>query len=494
MKGNEIRRLDVRARVRLPIEVFYNNNNRTIEKDAMLSELSLSGVFLKPLPHMSQSDLLSLKIRLPMNNDEIIVAGEKVRQSDKGVAVRFLFLDKNIQGKLWQYIKKYTLMNSDKCPYCNHIHAPGEVYCRNCNGLLSFQDNQYLDKHIRQTLNKRCISRVKMLNCEQAQRVMDFIDNDLLKGRNIIGREELIGISESIQKVHSLVSKVAPTDMSVLILGESGTGKELTAKMIHQQSTRWNKPFIAFNCAAIPEGLLEAELFGYEKGSFTGAYTSRKGKIEIANEGTIFLDEIGDMPMNLQSKILRLLQERSIERLGSSKNKNINVRFIAATNIDINTAIQEGRFRRDLYFRLDEFTIVLPPVRERNNDSLMLATYFLNKFSKKMGKKILFTKEAKEVIKSYHWPGNVREIMNKIKRSIAITDNEFITPQELNLSQYVNEPTLPFIKSIAKERHAVEKQKLIEALNSCDNNISRTAKILQVSRPTIYKLMRKYFI
>jgi len=279
--------------------------------------------------------------------------------------------------------------------------------------------------------------------------------------------------------------------MIALILGESGTGKELTARMIHTLSTRNNKPFIAFNCAAIPEGLLESELFGYERGSFTGAYSSRKGKIEMAEGGTIFLDEIGDMSPHLQSKILRFLEEKVIDRIGSMTRKNVNVRFIAATNIDMNAAIQTGRFRRDLYYRLDEFTITLPPVRERGDDSLVLATHFLNKFSREMGMRKAFTNEAKQAIKNYHWPGNVREIINKVRRSIAMTDSNLITPKELNLSPDTNIFTTMSIKDV---KSTIEKQKLIEVLTICNNNNTKTAKLLGVSRPTVYKLKEKYCV
>ena len=205
--------------------------------------------------------------------------------------------------------------------------------------------------------------------------------------------EEFVGTSPAMLQVFSRIRKVAKTDLSVLILGESGTGKELTALAIHERSPRKAKPFVTINCAAIPENLLEAELFGYEKGSFTGAYTSRKGKMESAEGGTIFLDEIGEMPMSLQAKLLRFLQDRVVERIGSTSGRRVNIRVIAATNCDLNCAQDEGRFRSDLYFRLDEFAIGLPPLRERGEDVVVLARYFLTKFAREMGLTKVFTKK-----------------------------------------------------------------------------------------------------
>ncbi len=281
--------------------------------------------------------------------------------------------------------------------------------------------------------------------------------------------------------------------LSVLILGESGTGKELTALAIHERSTRKSRPFVTINCAAIPENLLEAELFGHEKGSFTGAYATKKGKMESADGGTVFLDEIGEMPMSLQAKLLRFLQDRIVERVGSTSGKKVNVRVIAATNCDLDLAIQEGRFRSDLYYRLDEFAIQLPPLRDRGEDVVVLAKFFLNRFSAEMGLTKAFTKKAIDAIEVYSWPGNVRELINKIRRAIVMSDGTTISVADLGLdgSKTIKSPGVVPLK---EEVNHVEAQKVREILQLCSNNISKAAKLLKVSRPSLYSRIKKYNI
>jgi transcriptional regulator with PAS, ATPase and Fis domain len=289
-----------------------------------------------------------------------------------------------------------------------------------------------------------------------------------------------------------MIRKVAPTDIPVLITGESGTGKELTSMAIHERSGRRNKPFVPINCAAIPENLLEAELFGHEKGSFTGAYNQKKGKFEYADGGTIFLDEIGELSLNLQSKLLRFLEDKIVEKIGSNEGKKVNVRLIAATNRDLKAAIAKGTFRTDLFYRLDVFNINLPPVRDRGEDKIILARYFLNKFSKEMNLMKTFSGEAIDAIKSYDWPGNVREIINKVRRAVVMSKESTITPHDLDLEV----PTLETetVTSLKEVRYSIEKQKLIEAMKHCNNNISKVARVLGISRPSVYSLRKKYNI
>jgi two-component system, NtrC family, response regulator len=307
--------------------------------------------------------------------------------------------------------------------------------------------------------------------------------------------EPLSGIIASCKKMQDLsrmIEKVAPTNATILLLGESGTGKEVIAKAIHGLSDRSDKPFIAVNCAAIPENLLESELFGYEKGAFTGAAQQTKGKIEFANKGTFFLDEIGDLPIALQAKLLRFLQERTIERIGGRQEIPVDVRILCATHQNLDDLIETGKFRRDLYYRISEITVSIPPLRAREGDSIIIATAFLKKFSILNNKKIKgFTKEAATAIENYSWPGNIRELENKIKRAVIMSDSTNICYDDLELEQHKAEP-MPF--NLKEVREAAETLAIQRALVYCDNNISNASKLLGVTRPTLYALFEKYGI
>jgi two-component system NtrC family response regulator len=295
---------------------------------------------------------------------------------------------------------------------------------------------------------------------------------------------EMLGASRSMQNVFAMVRKVATTDAAVLLLGESGTGKELVAKAIHQESGRSSRPFIAINCGAIPETLLEAELFGHEKGAFTGAHALRKGRIELAQQGTLFLDEIGELPLALQVKLLRFLQERQIERIGGRQPITIDTRVITATNRDLKHALTEGRFREDLYFRLAVVTITLPALRDRGEDILLLARMLLDRCAAGAAKPIKgFTAEAQRVIRSHSWPGNVRELENRVKRAVIMSDGPWISPQDLELK------TVGLTLHDARER--LERGLVEEALARHGGNITQVARDLGISRPTLYDLMEK---
>lgn len=307
--------------------------------------------------------------------------------------------------------------------------------------------------------------------------------------------QPLAGIIASCKKMQELsrkVEKIAPTNVTALLLGESGTGKEVLAKAIHGLSDRKDKPFITVNCAAIPENLLESELFGYEKGAFTGASQQTKGKIEYAHKGTFFLDEIGDLPFSLQSKLLRFLQERIIERIGGRREIPIDVRIICATHQNLQTLINEGRFRLDLYYRISEITINIPPLREREGDAITIATAFLRRFSEANNKKIKnFTKEAAKAIETYSWPGNIRELENKIKRAVIMTDDTSITFDDLELEDSID-VSMPF--NLKEVREGAETIAIKRALTHSNNNISNTARLLGITRPTLYTLFEKYRI
>lgn len=293
-------------------------------------------------------------------------------------------------------------------------------------------------------------------------------------------------------KVCRSVEKVAPSSATVMLLGDSGTGKELLARALHLLSPRRKQGFVAINCAAIPENLLESELFGYEKGAFTGAVKQTLGKIELANDGTLFLDEIGDLPMALQAKLLRFLQERVIERIGGRKEIAIDVRVVCATHQKLKDLIEAGRFREDLYYRLSEIVVSIPPLCERVGDAALLAHHFKNKFSAAEGRSSLnFAPEALALIEGYRWPGNVREMENCIKRAVIMAEGSQITAEDLGLSTV--SPTHEHL-NLRKARDEAEYKAVVKALARVDGNIVKAAELLGVSRPTIYDLMNHHGI
>jgi two-component system NtrC family response regulator len=302
--------------------------------------------------------------------------------------------------------------------------------------------------------------------------------------------EGMIATDDAMRKVVGRVEKVAPTDVSVLILGESGTGKELVARAVHATSNRKSGKFVAINCAAIPEQLLESELFGYEKGAFTGAVKQTVGKIETADGGTLFLDEIGDMPLSLQAKLLRFLQDRKIERVGGRQEISVNVRIVCATNRDLQTLIREQLFRQDLYFRIGEVTIQIPPLRDRRGGAAVLAHSLLRKFGAANGRpKRGFTESAVAALEAYSWPGNVRELENKVKTAVIMADGPLITAADLGLDEGVDGGMLFNLREV---RARTERQVITQVLAIVDNNISRAAELLGMTRPTLYDLMERY--
>lgn len=299
----------------------------------------------------------------------------------------------------------------------------------------------------------------------------------------------LITASDTMLKVCRTVEKVAPANATVLLLGESGTGKEVLARGVHELSPRAGKRFVAINCAAIPDTLLESELFGYEKGAFTGAAKQTIGRIEYANDGTLFLDEIGDLPMPLQAKLLRFLQERVIERLGGRGEIPVDVRVVCATHRDLASMIREGNFREDLYYRLSEITVKIPPLRERPGDAVLLAQAFLERYARELGRSIKgFTADALAALESHSWPGNVREMENLIKRSAIMADGTQITALDLGLDVTDVEPK-PF--NLRQARENAERLAVSRALAHTDGSIAQAAELLGVTRPTLYDLMAK---
>ncbi|MDO8344587.1 MAG: PEP-CTERM-box response regulator transcription factor [Cellvibrio sp.] len=300
--------------------------------------------------------------------------------------------------------------------------------------------------------------------------------------------EGLITNDPQLLKICRQLEKISPTTVTCTLLGESGTGKEVMARAIHQLSPRKAKRFVAINCAAVPENLIESELFGYEKGAFTGANKTTIGKVETANEGTLFLDEIGDMPLNLQAKLLRFLQERVIERVGGRSEIPVDVRVICATNKHLEEMVKVGSFREDLFYRICEMTVMIPPLRNRLGDKVLLARHFKLKFAKEHGQNVTgFTPDAIAAIENYSWPGNIREMENKIKRAVIMADGKHITREDLGLAE-AGELSL----NLRHVRQEAERGAILRALSMTDNNISAAAKLLGVTRPTFYDLIKKY--
>ena len=316
--------------------------------------------------------------------------------------------------------------------------------------------------------------------------------------------KEFMGVSPQIKHILKQVDIIASTNMTVIIQGESGTGKELIANMIHQMSPRMDKPFIVIDSGAIPETLLESELFGYEKGAFSGADARKEGMFEHANGGTLFLDEIANLPTGAQAKLLRAIQERRIQHLGGKKHIRIDVRIIAATNTDLFNSVKKGEFRDDLFHRLNEFVISLPPLRERKEDIPVLGKHLLNEANQELSKKIKgFSAEAMKSLLNYHWPGNVRELRNAIKKAVLMADSHYIKPKDLvflddtapfkkiNFEQDI-EKGAPLKKILKEATEKIEQEAIKQALAKAGGNKTKAAKILKITRPTLYSKIKEF--
>ena len=340
----------------------------------------------------------------------------------------------------------------------------------------------FCQKPVEPQILKLIVARAfRMHALEEQNRQLQRQSNSPLAG--------VIATDEAMLKVCRMVEKVAPTDVSVLILGESGTGKELLARAIHALSARNSGRFVAINCAAIPEQLLESELFGHEKGAFTGAVKQTLGKVEMAEGGTLFLDEIGDMPAPLQAKLLRFLQDRVIERLGGRKPIPVNVRVVCATNQDLQALILEQRFRQDLYYRISAVTVNVPPLRQRGSGVVVLAQAILQRIAAESATKLRgMSDDALAALQNYPWPGNVRELENKLRAAVIMAEGQLIHASDLGLDIPA---TTPPQLNLAEVRLQAERQALIQALALAQNNVSRAAELLGVSRPTLYDLLER---
>ncbi|HEV8587735.1 MAG TPA: sigma 54-interacting transcriptional regulator [Pyrinomonadaceae bacterium] len=361
----------------------------------------------------------------------------------------------------------------------------GAIYLDTDDPVAKFDEN-----HLQLLTAVAAISAVAIENARNFERLQSE-NARLLSDADI--EHNMIGESPLLQKVYQLISKVAPTDSTVLISGESGTGKELAARAIHRNSKRADKPFIAVNCAALAESLLESELFGHEKGAFTGAVVQKKGRLELADSGTIFLDEIGDLSPGLQTKLLRVLQEREFERVGGNRTIKIDVRLLAATNRDLEDAIVRGSFRRDLYFRLNVVNLKMPALRERREDIPLLANYFARKYGDKCNRVVFgISPEARRLLANYDWPGNVRELENAIERAIVLGPTDHILPDDLP------EAVVEFRANAASESGSnyheqvvqMKKKMIIDAVKQANGNYTAAARLLNLHPNYLHRLIR----
>lgn len=359
------------------------------------------------------------------------------------------------------------------------------------SGAYDYITKPYEPEDILSTVN-RVISKQRL------HRELDLLRREVEETR---GFDQIVSQDGMMIEIFQLIKKVAYTSTNVLITGESGTGKELIARSIHRQGNRKNGPFVAINCAAIPSELMESEMFGHEKGAFTGAHTRTIGKFEHANGGTLFLDEISALRSDLQAKLLRVLQEREIERIGSNKPIRVDIRVIAATNTNLEDAVSKGKFRQDLYFRLNVVPISIPPLRDRKEDIPLLANHFLNKFNTAFNKRIPgFTERAVEVLSRYHWPGNIRELENLIERIVVLcTNEESIDIRNIPIEVLINSDHEPeesdYQKSgLIKIREEFEKRILVNVLDAVQGNQTEAAKILKINRNTLLQKARQFGI
>lgn len=440
----------------LPVEV---DSSGTI-RQGKIANLAVNSAFVQLPSSPDLAPLISLKFSPPDLDHPIKTLARVVRRTTEGVGLEFLDLASKSRALLWSSLRPYLLQGSKNCPFCNHpLLAKLEGNCPACGKPLNFMDEDYLDK--------------------------------LEEGGD---PQEMIGTCDSMRQVFHLIRKVATTDVPILITGASGTGKEMAARAIHRQSLRCKGPFIPVNCGAIPRELLESELFGHEKGAFTGAYRTVTGTVERAQGGTLFLDEVGELPLELQVKILRFLQEYCFERVGGRKSIKVDVRIISATNSNLTSMISSGRFREDLYYRLDVVNIELPSLKERGEDATIMANVFLKHYAAKIGKERQgFTKDAITAIQTHSWPGNIRELINRIRRAVVMAETKWVTAENLGLKIDSITPE-PFFNGLGlKEAKAkFESRLLASALERHKGNVLLTAKALKTSRSVIYHLMQKY--
>ncbi|HPX56412.1 MAG TPA: sigma 54-interacting transcriptional regulator [Syntrophales bacterium] len=487
-------RIDFRINQAIDGEIVASTLSAGDEKHrpVIVANLSLGGALVEgEIDGMDHVTRLRLLIG---DRDDLELPATVIWKEKNRLRLSFYYDDEDTLNRLWSYLRRgiEKMEKEQACPYCDRAVTGKPDECPFCHLSLKLSDD-YLSTHTKKTFFQRLGHHLRGLNGDGHLRLLNMIDREILKEKSEEGLEEYVGTCRQMLELFSLIRKVAPTEMPVLLLGESGTGKELAAQAIHERSSRSKRPLHVINCAAIPETLLEAELFGHERGAFTGAYQARKGKFELAEKGTLFLDEIGEMPWSLQAKLLRFLEDKMIERIGCQKARKVDARIIAATNRELEREVHEGNFRQDLYYRLSVFPIHLPPLRERGADKIILAKYFLGKFCREDGswRKKRFSAEALDAIHHYEWPGNVRELINKVRKGIVVSESDEITVGDLDLvSPFQPENDEP--ASLEDIRSSYERKKLQETIDACGGNLSRSARELHISRTTLHKLKKKY--
>lgn len=463
------------------------------EYPVCLVDLGLGGARIKPVDQVPANkkaiEYQRLRFSLPGSGD-LDIGIEDVWRDCQTKGVRFCGATRGDLLKIWHHIREF-LNTVPTCHYCGSDSVAGQK-CSVCSWSTNYDEPGYFSYWEKESRLRILRDKAARLDPEALEKLINFLQENIESpscrpGIEVI--EEFVGTSQSMKEVFGLIRKVATTELPVLILGESGTGKEMAARAIHERSSRSSGPFVPINCASIPEHLMEAELFGYEKGAFTGAYQAKKGKLELAHRGTVFLDEVGELPPALQPKLLRFLEDGVIERVGSLSSRRVDVRLIAATNKDLELLERENLFRTDLYYRLRVFVVKMPPLRERGEDVIVLANYFLRKVKMERAWKCKgFSKEALEAMRVYHWPGNVRELFNRIRRAVAVQD-EWIRPEDMELPL----PDPPRIGSKLKSSSWLAKKQLIEqALKDNGRNMVRTAKALGISRSYLYTLIKRF--
>ncbi len=422
------------------------------------ANLGLRGAFitLEELPPPFNA-VVNVRLFMSPQRQDLEILARVVRTEPHGVGAEFLDLDVHSRSLLYDFLTPLWPQVLTDCPFCG----------------------QMLPKRTRK-------------NCPACLKSLDWRKNGDMKE---IDSEEMIGACKTMRDIFCLIRKVAVTDVPVLITGASGTGKEMVARAIHQRSNWSAGPFVEVNCGAIPRELLESELFGHERGAFTGAYRSMIGHVERAQNGTLFLDEVGELPVDLQVKLLRFLQEFTFHRVGGRQPIRVDIRIISATNTYLPELFHAGRFREDLYYRLDVVNINLPLLKDREDDALIMANIFLKRYAARLGKDIKgFTPEAVAAIMNHSWPGNVRELINRVRRAVVMSEQQRVAPEPLGLNQSGEEEVEPTFhgKSLKEARAEFEARLVSEALQHFQGNVFLASQALKVSRSTMYHFIQKY--
>jgi two-component system NtrC family response regulator len=419
---------------------------------------------------------------------EVVVAGDRaaaiaaVRRHEPAVVLQDLGLPPDAEGVSEGMA---TMLETLKlAPSTKVIVVTGQLDKQNAIRAIGLGAYDFYQKPVDTDVLKLLVQRAFRIH------ELEAVNRALVHNQGFMPLAGVIAVSESMQKACRVVEKVAPTAATVLLLGESGTGKELLARALHTLSPRATQNFVAINCAAIPETLLESELFGYEKGAFTGAVKQTPGKFEHANGGTLFLDEIGDMPLSLQAKLLRFLQDRVVERIGGRERIPVDVRIVFATNKDLQAMIKAGTFREDLFYRTSEVTVNIPPLRARPGDAVIIAQAILERRAREHGRNVRgFTPEALKAIEGYPWPGNIRELENRVNGAVIMTEGKQVSVEDMGLTDSGGSDMSWLNLRAARQR--AESEAIRQALALSGSNISRTAELLGITRPTLYDLLEK---